>query len=134
MIEETVPGIVQYTGTIPDKSTQTPVEFANNVYPFHLYVNNTFVPQVDAITSSLNILSSEINQTAQDIYADKGVVVESKNTVLEKVDHIDTVESRVNDKYNVIASYVVPPDATYNYSAIDAKVRMSQVLTLTNSI
>ncbi len=66
-ITVTIPTISEYTGTIPDKATQDEDIFANNVYPFHLFYNDSFITDTTQFATDLNILSGEINVVAGEV-------------------------------------------------------------------
>jgi hypothetical protein len=86
MITVTIPTVGQYGGTIPDKATQSETEFANNVYPFHLYYNDNWIPDVNAMSSALDTFKTEANDLATTIN-------ETASTV---TDNISTIEDAAN--------------------------------------
>lgn len=59
-----ISNLTVFTGTIPDKATQTDNEFANNVFGFINYTGIPFVTDVNTIVNQLNILSDQINIAA----------------------------------------------------------------------
>lgn len=75
-----------YTGTIPNKATQTDNEFANNIFGFLNYSGNTFVGNFNTIIGQVNVLSGEINSTAEQITLDKQTVLEAKDITLQAKD------------------------------------------------
>ena len=82
MITEVIPLVSGYSGTIPDKATQTKTEFANNVQPFLNYINAIFVPDNSAMITSLNIWTSEANNLKDEVNAMKDTAVTAKDTAL----------------------------------------------------
>lgn len=72
-----------YTGTIPNKATQTDNDFANNIFGFLNYSGNTFVGNFNTIVGQFNVLKGEINSTASQITLDKQTVLEAKDITLQ---------------------------------------------------
>ena len=56
-----------YAGTIPNKSTQSDDEFANNIFGFLNYSGNSFVRDFNVIVDEFNTLSDEIQTAEQSI-------------------------------------------------------------------
>lgn len=75
-----------YTGTIPNKATQTDNDFANNIFGFLNYSGNTFVGNFNTIVGQFNVLKGEINSTASQITLDKQTVLEAKDITLQAKD------------------------------------------------
>jgi hypothetical protein len=96
-ITVTIPTVRAYSGTIPDKATQTETEFANNVYPFHLYYNNEWVPDVNATSSALDTFKTEANALAIAVNNDKDIVVEKEALVNPHYVAIDTIYSNIDN-------------------------------------
>jgi len=60
-----LPPINPYTGTMPDPATQSEDEYADNVYPWMMYLKTSYIPQIEALRVAQNTLSGEI-QAASD--------------------------------------------------------------------
>ncbi len=56
-----ISGISVFTGEVPDKATQTPVAFANNVGLYLDYFDEDFTPDTNTTVDKINILSEEMN-------------------------------------------------------------------------
>jgi len=101
-IDETIPTITQYTGTIPNKATQTPTQFADNVYPFHVYYNDDFIPETTSFSESLNIFSGEANDLRDEVNVLADEASDSADTATEQaaiaVEAVATIpEGTLND-------------------------------------
>ena len=66
-ITENIPSVSAYTGVVPDKKTQTKIEFANNVQPYLNYINAVFVPQNNAMITSINTWTTEANTLKDEV-------------------------------------------------------------------
>ncbi len=53
---QTISNLTVFTGTIPDKATQTDTDFANNIFGFLNYNGSYFVSGMNTIVNQLNIL------------------------------------------------------------------------------
>jgi len=53
-----------YTGTVPIRDSQAPIEFATNVGTYIDYTNGTFVPNMNTLVTDINTVVSDINNTA----------------------------------------------------------------------
>jgi len=78
MIDPILTGLTIYGGTVPDKATQTTTEFANNVYPFHIYYNATFVPELLLYNTALNTFKTQANELADNVNALEESAVNAK--------------------------------------------------------
>lgn len=65
MITVVIPTVQDYGGVIPNKAIQTdPKDFANAVYPFHLYYNENWIPDVNAMASTTLTWATQANALA----------------------------------------------------------------------
>lgn len=62
-----ISNLAVYTGIIPNKTTQSEKDFANNVFGFLNYSGNIFVVNLNDIIDELNILSGQINVKAGEV-------------------------------------------------------------------
>ncbi len=122
----TIPMISVYSGTVPNKATQTAIEFADNVYPYMKFYDVTRVPQMQSYSVALNTLSTEIQQSALQVSIDK------EETLASKDESISAKNEAVLAK-NEIKGYVIPTEATYSPQTIQAKIAMDAILTTTGA-
>jgi translation elongation factor EF-1beta len=110
--------------------TVTP-QINTSTFPEDIDVYNTELPSRIA---SQNAMGIEMNEMATDMDSVAFNVDTSANMAISaKEEAVNAKNEAVNAK-NVILGYVIPTNATYNPETIENKVRMSQILTLTNSI
>jgi hypothetical protein len=76
-----ISNLTVFTGTIPDKASQTDNEFANNIFGFLNYSGVSFVSDVNTIANQLNTLSDEIDDIATNIYQNKNFVDEKAQLI-----------------------------------------------------
>jgi predicted nucleic acid-binding Zn-ribbon protein len=107
-------------------SRQNPLTFSEDM-DVRLSEENSRIEQMNSVSAEMNAVSNEIN-------ASETAVQRIKDDVIDLNNDIDSKKSQIDDKYTEIMSYTIPTEATYNEDTIDAKVRMSQVLNITNSI
>jgi uncharacterized coiled-coil DUF342 family protein len=110
-------------GTVPVEGSDTFREDASRVWN----ELKTAIPQINTFGTQTNAVRNEMNAFAN-------VVVQIKDDSESIKEDIDTQKTQIDNKYTEIMGYTIPTEATYNETTIDAKVRMSQVLSLTNSI
>lgn len=73
MVFTTLPNINQYAGAVPNAATMNEDEFADAVYPFLLYYNATFVPQLNAHGDALAQFGAEISTAIGEVQDEIGV-------------------------------------------------------------
>jgi len=122
----TIPTLTVYSGVIPDKATQTAIEFANNVYPYMKFYDETRVPEMQSHATALNTLSAEMGQNALQVSIDKSITL----TARDEAESAKNIAVLAKDE---IEGYVIPTEATYSPATIDDKVRMSQILNITGA-
>jgi hypothetical protein len=61
-----IPKIEQYTGAVPDKAIMDKDTFANSVHGYLNYFNDTFVPDSQNFTDSMNVLQEELQNFQSD--------------------------------------------------------------------
>jgi len=92
-ITETVPSVTVYTGTIPDKATQTKTEFANNVQPYLNYISTTFVPENGAMIASINSWTTEANALKDEVNTLEETTITKAAEASASADNAATSES-----------------------------------------
>lgn len=75
-----IPEVDEFQGEIPDKGTQTDINFANNIYAFLYWCANTFVTAINTLAKKLNLLSEEINTSASQASQSASQALQSANT------------------------------------------------------
>ena len=100
-ITETIPSVSTYSGVVPDKATQTKTEFANNVQPYLNYINASFVPQNNAVITSINTWATEAN-TLRDEISEKEALVSPHYDAIDNVsNNIANINSVANNETNI---------------------------------
>jgi len=100
-----IPKITQFTGDIPDRTKMDKDTFANSVYYYLRYFNDTFTPDSNTFADSLNTLTDEINQTASDIETAKNETFEAKNIALASANFAGKWDSNTAYKHPVSVIY-----------------------------
>jgi len=106
-----------YTGTVPIRDSQAPIEFATNVGTYIDYTNGTFVPNMNTLVTDINTVVSDINDTATIV---KGLAKTTQNAA-------DNVLGAMNYKGDWIAGYntvgyALADSVTYNDRSYISKV------------
>ncbi len=92
-----IPIIREYQGTVPDSSTQEPVEFSNNVGEYLGYFDTDFTPDANESFSTINNVSSGIDDAVLTVEGfssykgdyDTGTTYNKPNTVTSSgIDYI----------------------------------------------
>ena len=120
MIEQTIPSVPAYTGVIPDKSTQSEIEFANNVYPFHVFYNSEWIASVGNMATALEEYRLQANSLQVDINGVRLTTLGYKNDALDYKDTALVYRNEAIQAKQAIDGYVVPTNATYTPGQIDA--------------
>jgi len=100
----------EYTGTVPIRDSQAPIEFATNVGTYLDYTNGTFVSNMNALIIGINTTVTTMNDLA----------TATQNAA-------DNVSSAVNYKgdwivgYNTVG-YALADSVTYNDGSYISKV------------
>lgn len=119
-----------YTGgDIQRTSNQAAFDAAINY--FFDYHKNHFQPTTNAFANQANSTEANMNLKEASTSLNSASALDSKEKALE---YKNGAVSAYNQTKAYIDTLVIPTAATLSESAILAKVRMSQVLTLTNSI
>lgn len=102
---QTISNLTVFTGTIPNKATQTDNEFANNIFGFLNYSGVPFVRDLNIIVDELNTLIDEIgiasSETAQHA-TDAQIAYENTKTAIALLDagSIDDITIASNKTYS----------------------------------
>jgi len=126
---------------IPNPNTQSPTEFNSKTTAFLNSDLPTFISQANTLSDDLTDKWSNVNYLHTLIEGDKNTTLiasGSANTAGDKAisaknDAISAKDEAISAR-DEIKTYVIPTDATYNPASIDAKVRMSKILAITNSL
>ena len=117
---------LQITPTPAPPTKTDPTTFASRADAFLTWIY-TFSIDIQNFISKLNIFTAQTNATE--------TAINTMQTSINKTNEdIDFKKIDIDIKHNEIMSYTIPTEATYNTATIDDKVRMSQILNMTNSI
>ena len=110
--------IGEYTGTIPNRATDTPQEFADNVYNYQLWIDsatrdmNNLVPQINDATSATQ---SYLNTTEN--Y--KNETLTYRNDAQNSASISTSNRTRAEDAANRAEAVVIPEEATYSLADLE---------------
>jgi hypothetical protein len=121
-----IPTVTPYGGTIPNKATQTPTQFADAVYPFHLYYNATFVPQLQTTTQAIDqtvvVMNGIQTQTSVNASNASASATLANNYASEAYSSKISAETAYSNTVSLLSTLVIPAEATYSYEEIDEKI------------
>ncbi len=119
MIDITLSPIRAYSGKIPNKATQDKITFANNVEPYLIYVNDSFVIEFNQSIDKINNFIIEVNNTEEEIkqIRDEARKIKDRNEEIRVI--VENNKSFVESKSLEIENYVIPQEATYSIEAIN---------------
>jgi hypothetical protein len=114
-------------GPVAKRGTVSRGEYVASREDWEDHLTQVTVGEINTWSTQANVVRNEMNAFAN-------VIVQIKDDSESIKEDIDTQKTQIDNKYTEIMGYTIPTEATYNETTIDAKVRMSQVLSLTNSI
>jgi len=114
-------------------SRQKPETFSEDM-DIRLSEENSRIEQMNTQSDEMNAVADEVQGLRDDTARLRNEADSIRNDALNAKNEAVTAKDLAIDAKEYIESYVVPTDATYTPEAIDAKVRMSQILAITNSI
>jgi len=122
----TIPSITAYSGTIPDKDTQTKEDFANNVYPYLNYIDKTFVPSFEAAKTAMNAWDTDLAEETDNIEAK---VTEASNYANDSASHAAESASHAVDSANSAIQSAQYRDESnaISFSAVNSKGEWSNL-------
>ena len=92
------------------------------------------IPKINEWSTQANDVRSEINGMRETVLSATGSADAARDSAISaKNEAIEAKDLALSTKA-YMESYVVPTESTYNPTTIDSKIRMAQVLTLTESI
>ena len=103
-----------------------PATFSEDM-DIRLEEENSRIQQMNQQSAENNALAQQVEQDALQVSIDKAQTIQAKDEAVGAKN--DAVAAK-----QYIEGYVIPTEATYAPSTIDAKVRRAKVLTITNSI
>ena len=115
--------LTQYSGSVPNRQSDSPIIFAQNVYDYQLWMNDYFSIEVNPIIIEMNTLSQVVSQDALQVSIDKSTTNFAKDETLSARDEAVLAK-------NEIKGYVIPTEATYSPITIEAKLDMAETLNL----
>lgn len=107
-------------------SRQKPLTFSADM--------DTRLSEENSRIEAMNNMSDEMNKVANDINARDLSISNMKNDIDATYEDIKDKKTDIDNKYEEIQQYVIPEEATYSEETIEKKLRMNQILVLTNSI
>lgn len=112
--------IPAYSGSVPNRQTDTKEEFAQNIYDMFVWTSDSFTPNFNQ--ASLIVNDNAIKAYNNAIDAKKSADSAENNRVLCLAYSNDALSAR-----DEIKGYVIPTDATYDPQTIDAKIQTSKL-------
>ena len=93
-----------------------------------------FINTADAFLNALPTFCTQLNSSINEINATEAGILDTKNKIDTTYEDIKVKKTDIDNKYEEIQQYVIPEEATYSEETIEEKLRMNQILVLTNSI
>ena len=112
--------IPKYLGSIPNRSADTPEEFANNVYAYQVYLDEA-LPKTDAAISEC---SGYVGETE----SYKNAALEYRNDTQSSASMAASDRIRAEEAANRAEAVVIPTEATY--SLADLENALNSLLTV----
>lgn len=109
----TIPAISEYTGTVPNKATQTKDAFANAVQPFLTWVDTNFVPEYNLTKTALNTLAGEISAAVTAIDTDATTATTQAGIATTKAGEASTSAANALASQNATAAMLDSFDDRY---------------------
>ena len=63
-----ITSLTVYGGNVPNRAGDTPIAFADNVYAYQLWINNSFVPNMNTSIGSMNTLVDDVTILSNNIF------------------------------------------------------------------
>lgn len=130
--------IDQRISLYPAVSERTDENFYDDYENWTMHGANVVAEEQNIMADQMNAVADEISMKQLQITASIGAAQESMLDIKSSTESIqtdiNTKKSQIDIKHTQIMGYVIPTSATYSEDTIDKKIRMSQVLNLTNSI
>lgn len=95
---------------------------------------DTYHRELSIFISQIQTWTGQLNDTTTNINAQIDSITLIEDNIEEIQEDVEAINTNVNAKYEEIKEYVIPEEATLSPQAIEDKIRMSQVLNMTNSI
>lgn len=122
-ITQNIDPVGQYGGTIPDRATQSAEEFANNVYPFQLYWNSTFVPNTVTMSQQITAWNTQANDLKDEVNSIRLEVVEKEAAISPHYTAIDNVNENIGDINSTVANMIDIQNASSNAAIATQKAQ-----------
>jgi len=103
--------IPKYTGTIPNRATDTPKEFADNVYAYQVYLNDALLKADTAISECIGYVN------ATESY--KNYALKYRNDAQNSASGAASDRSRAENAANRAEAVVIPSEATYSLEDLE---------------
>lgn len=114
--------ISTYTGIVPNRASDSPNNFVQNVYNYLLWIHTTFTPASVEFGEQMNVLRNEVNAYATSANDSKNVAATHATNALSYKDLALIYRNDALAAKLAIDGYVVPTEATYSPATIDAKI------------
>ena len=122
-----------YEEIIPNKATQTREEFANNVYPFMVWWNDSNVPQLQTLGQQINSMTNEANSTVVDMNSIKSSVDSYKTSTYNYMNTTEGYKDEALGAKNDILGYVIPNGTAYSVEQVDENLNTTLTIMVENS-
>ena len=119
--------ITEYTGDVPNRQSDTPIAFADNVYNYQTWINEHFTPESLIMASQMNSVAQTVNQDALQVSISKTETNNAKNEAISARDEAVLAKDEIK-------GYVIPTEATYSPTTIKAIADMAETLNLTGAM
>ena len=110
--------IGEYQGSVPNRSTDTPQEFADNVYNYQVWINSA-VGDINNLVSQLNKATSDVQGYTNTAYTYKQEALTYRNDAQNSASGAASDRSRAEDAANRAEAVVIPTEATYSLADLE---------------
>ncbi len=116
----------EYTGNIPNRVSDTPTQFADNIYSYQVWID-VAVKDINNVVKDMNTLISETNGYANSAYNYKNETLKYRNDAQNSASGAASDRSRAENAANRAEAVVIPTEATY--SLVDLESALNNLLT-----
>jgi len=119
--------ITEYTGEVPNRQSDTPIAFAQNVYEYQLWIDAHFTPESKLMASQMNELRDEVNDYNISAKSSKDVAGAYATDALTYKNEAQLYRNEALAAKESIDGYLLPTEATYSPATIDNKIQNTRL-------
>jgi len=89
--------LTPYTGSIPDRSNDTPTAFADNVYNFTLWIDSYFAKELTPITDEVNVTLQTMQQNVAQVSSDANTANTAMNEAISMKNDVSIIKHDIEE-------------------------------------